>query len=130
MKADELRGGICNEETQLCDLLSKKSLPCKHLFESIIELRDLQGFLEDMRSHVHIDKALDIIAEGMVYYVNRMHLTDANTFANVSSRFLREGMNSSEIYDGIYKLLDCIDAMCAVNRAVMRSFLKGAISTA
>jgi hypothetical protein len=99
-----------------------------HLMSSIIELRDLQAFLrDDVRClhDDHVNSCLEYIGEGLAYYINRMHETDAKIFAVKCPTVLYQDMTNGQLNEGLYILHQCIESACKVNCAVITMAIKG-----
>lgn len=98
-----------------------------HLMYSIVELRDMQSFLRDIRcsDDTAVNACLEYIGEGLAYYIKRMHDTDAKIFAAKCPSILYMDMTVDQLHDGLHVLQQCIEGTCKVNCAVIQMALKG-----
>jgi len=132
LKVASCRNGYSNFETPLFDKLHEFSLSSQlpaavMLFmDSIVELRDMQTFINDFKyiDSPTNDKVLDYMALGIKYYLERMHDSDASVLAKQCPKVLLYGLNPSDHCRSVASLSDNIDSMCKVNCAVIQSAMK------
>jgi hypothetical protein len=120
-------------EIQLFDMVQEASAKkdispaVRDLLSSIVEMRDMQTFLRDITCYdvSRVNTLLNYVGEGLAYYINRMHETDAKVFAAKCPEVLYEDMTLEQMYNGLLILIKCVDSACKVNCAVIKMSLKG-----
>ena len=134
-------GGLYYNDAELFDLIMDSRLRIIEtkerakniylLWESMVDLRDLQTFLDytysisyDLFDKYGIEKFTFFIASGIAHYMGKMHESDSHILQKQSPRILREKMNFNELQLAIEKLINCVKNMCAINTKVILSALK------
>jgi alkaline phosphatase len=98
----------------------------------MIEIRDLQQFLTHTLKYCDYlctnngcKNVISFIADGIAYFMGRMHASDARVLQKQTPLFLHEDNNSVEIQGSLMFLIRCTEHMCMINTKVILSALKG-----
>lgn len=130
---------VFNQETDLFDKIAQLrtsgkdlSLPASvsALFESTIELRDLQLVTRDMLRCVPcdetkggVDEALSIMGDALKFYLEKMHDSDSYVLAARTPVIFGHVSNRIDLIHSLQILINCIESMCDVNCTAMRRSL-------
>ena len=135
-------GGLNQTDAELFDMIDdsyarisqrKQTCDTVHcLQDSITEIRELQRFLNEtyyscnkLCSLCGTESVINFVAEGIAYYMGRMHATDARVLKKQTPLFLREDFTCSQIQTALLLLSRCTEQMCLINTKVILSALKG-----